>query len=212
MPVTFHSNGPESMHRIVIVPLMSFVLLAAAPARAEPRSFVLDPEHSGFAIQIAHIGYENLIGLFLQSSGSFRFDEATGQMSDLKVAVKSASFFTGHKERDDHVKGPDFLNARQYPEIVYVGKSMERTGERTAVVHGELTIIGVTKPADVTVTINKLAEYPYAPPGKSANPYVMGISARAKFKRSGFGMTYGIDNSLVGDEVSLIMELEADRE
>jgi polyisoprenoid-binding protein YceI len=200
------------MRFIAIAPLISVALLAASPARAEPRSFVLDPEHSGFAIQIAHIGYENLIGLFLQSSGSFRFDEATGQMSDLEVAVKSASFFTGHKERDDHVKGPDFLNARQYPEIAYAGKSMERTGERTAVIHGELTIIGVTKPADVAVTINKLAEYPYTPPGKSANPYVMGISARAKFKRSDFGMTYGIDNGLVGDEVSLIMELEADRQ
>ncbi|MCZ7563835.1 MAG: YceI family protein [Burkholderiales bacterium] len=42
-------------------------------------------------------------------------------------------------------------------------------------------------------------------------PYVMGVSARGSFKRSAFGMTYGVDNGWVGDEVHLIVEFEARR-
>jgi polyisoprenoid-binding protein YceI len=39
----------------------------------------------------------------------------------------------------------------------------------------------------------------------------MGVSARGSFKRSAYGMRYGVDNGWVGDEVALIIEFEARR-
>ena len=39
----------------------------------------------------------------------------------------------------------------------------------------------------------------------------MGVSARGSFKRSSYGMNYGVGNGWVGDEVPLIIEFEAQR-
>jgi polyisoprenoid-binding protein YceI len=59
-------------------------------------------------------------------------------------------------------------------------------------------------------TWNKSAPSPLG--GFLSKPYVMGVSARGSFKRSTFGMTYGVANGWVGDEVSLIIEFEAVRQ
>jgi polyisoprenoid-binding protein YceI len=37
----------------------------------------------------------------------------------------------------------------------------------------------------------------------------MGVSARGMLKRSEFGMAYGVEGGLVGDEVEIIIEIEA---
>ena len=79
---------------------------------------------------------------------------------------------------------------------------MANTGKVT----GDLTIRGVTRPVTLDVKLNKTGVYPYI------DNYVAGISARATIKRSDFGMTYAVENGWVGDEVDIIIELEAIRE
>ncbi|MCG8545798.1 MAG: YceI family protein, partial [Alphaproteobacteria bacterium] len=85
-------------------------LAATGPARAEPRQYVIDPEHFSIAIKVMHIGYADMIGLFVEGEGAFTFDEETLALSDVKVTIKTASFTTGHQKRDDHVRSADFLN------------------------------------------------------------------------------------------------------
>ncbi|HET7608031.1 MAG TPA: YceI family protein, partial [Gammaproteobacteria bacterium] len=80
----------------------------------------------------------------------------------------------------------------------------QRTGESTFVVAGELTLLGKRRPLTLEATLNKSAPYPF---GDRAE--VMGVSARAKLKRSEFGMTYGVADDLVGDDVEIVIEFEA---
>jgi polyisoprenoid-binding protein YceI len=191
-------------------------LLAAlsvfAPARAEPAKYVIDPEHFSIAMSIRHIGYFDLVGLFTEGAGSFVFDEAKPAVTDIRVTIKTASFFSGHKKRDDHVRSADFLDAKAFPEMVFVGKSSEKTGERTGRIHGELTLRGVTRPLTLDVTWVKSGEYPIGGGLFGSKPYVTGIDARATLKRSDFGMTYALDNGLVGDDVTLMLGFEARRQ
>ena len=79
--------------------------------------------------------------------------------------------------------------------------------DRKGTLDGRLTILGVTKPLALSVTWNKSAVSPL--PG---SPYVAGLSARGSFKRSEYGMVYGVADGLVGDAVELIIELEAHRQ
>ena len=51
-------------------------VLGAAPAWAEPRSYTIDPEHFAIGFQVEHLGYADIIGLFLKASGRFEYDEA----------------------------------------------------------------------------------------------------------------------------------------
>ncbi|MEM7505682.1 MAG: YceI family protein, partial [Pseudomonadota bacterium] len=79
----------------------------------------------------------------------------------------------------------------------------EVTGEGTGTVTGDLTLLGVTKPVTLDVTLNKTGPYPFGHKKKT-----MGISARGMVKRSDFGMTYAL-GGIVGDEVEIVIEMEA---
>ena len=186
--------------------------LPASRASAEPAKYVIDPDHFTVALKVRHIGYYDMIGLFTEAAGSFVFDEANPTVRDIAVTVKTGSFFSGHKKRDDHIRSPDFLNAQEFPEMTFVGKSAERTGPRSGRIQGALTLRGVTRPLALDVTWNKSGEYPMGGGLFGGKPYVVGINASGRLKRSDFGMTYAVDNGFVGDQVELILGFEARRQ
>ena len=201
------------MRRLPRLALFVAVLLcAAAPAQAKPEKYVIDPAHFSIAMSVRHIGYFDLIGLFTEGAGSFTFDETKPDVSDIRVTIRTASFESGHAKRDDHVRSADFLNAKEFPEMVFVGKATEKTGDRTGRIHGELTLRGVTRPLTLEVTWVKSGDYPIGGGLFGGKPYVTGINARGTLKRSDFGMTYAVDNGLVGDEVTLMLGFEARRQ
>ena len=187
-------------------------LALAGRAEAAPAQYKIDPEHMAFGFLVSHIGYASTLGMFREASGGFTFDEETRALSDLTITIKSASVFTSHDKRDAHLRGPDFLNAKEFPDIRFVMTKAEPMGERTGKVTGNLTLLGVSKPVTLDVTWNKSAEYPFGGGVLSKPNYVTGISARGSVKRSDFGMTYGVDNGMVGDTIDLIIELEAIRQ
>lgn len=187
-------------------------LSAGETAWAEPRPYKVDPEHFVVAFLVDHAGYSKVLGRFRQAEGTFMFDEAGEAISNIKITVKTASVFTDHDRRDDHLRSPDFLNASEFPEMTFTSTAVERTGERTAKVTGDLTLVGRTQPLTLDVRFNKAAEYPFGGGLFRKRPYVVGASARGSFKRSAFGINYGIDENFVGDEVELIIELEAQRQ
>ncbi|MEM9682017.1 MAG: YceI family protein [Pseudomonadota bacterium] len=188
------------------------LLSVTLPAHAAPEKYEIDPEHFSIAMSVSHIGYYDQVAIFTEGAGSFLFDEAGPAVSDIRVTIQTASFFSGHQKRDDHVRSADFLNAREFPEMVFVGKTSVKTGERTGKIEGELTLRGVTRPMTLDVVWNKSAEYPMGGGLLGGKPYVVGIDARGTLKRSEFGMTYAVDNGFVGDEVTLMLGFEARRQ
>ena len=185
-------------------------LLAAAPAHAQAARYELDPDHITVAFLVDHIGYAKVLGMFRSARGSYRFDEATATLSDVRIEVETASVFSNQRKRDDHLKGPDFLNSGEFPRMVFTAASAKRTGERTFEVAGQLELLGKSQPLTLQATWNKSAESPLG--GPLRKPYVMGVSARGSFKRSAYGMNYAVANGWVGDEVPLIVEFEAVRQ
>ncbi|MHA1564529.1 MAG: YceI family protein [Alphaproteobacteria bacterium] len=183
--------------------IATFILGVAKPSQAAPAQYVIDPEHFSVGFMVSHIGYANLLGMFLEAEGSFSFDEATASLSDIRIEIDASSVFTNHKKRDKHLRSPDFLNAREFPKIVFTGSRAEKTSETTGIVEGNLELLGQSRPVTLDITLNKAAVYPFG-----HKKHTLGLSARASFKRSAFGMTYSL-NDLVGDNVDLILEFEA---
>ena len=184
-------------------------LLAVAPASAQPARYEIDPDHMVLAFLVDHIGYAKVLGMFRSARGSFRFDEASATLSAVRIEVDTASVFTNERKRDDHLKGPDFLNSSEFPRMVFTAETAKRTGERTFDITGQLELLGKTQQLTLKATWNKSAESPLG--GVGRKPYVMGVSARGSFKRSAYGMNYAVANGWVGDEVALIIEFEAIR-
>ncbi|MGE0798967.1 MAG: YceI family protein [Lautropia sp.] len=181
-------------------------IAAAAPASAQSARYEIDPEHLSIGFMAEHLGYAKVLGLFRTAKGGFEFDEKTATLGNVRIEIETASVFTNHRKRDDHLKGPDFLNSGEYPKMTFTAASARRSGERDFVVDGRLELLGKTAPVQLQARWNKSAEYAF---GTFRKPYVIGISARGSFKRSAFGMNYGLE--WVGDDVDLIVEFEAQR-
>lgn len=180
-------------------------LAAAAPARAEPARYELDPEHLTVAFLVDHIGYAKVLGMFRAARGSYSFDEATAALGALRIEVDTQSVFSNFANRDRHLKSADFLNASEFPRMVFTADGAKRTGERSFEITGQLELLGRSQPLTLNATWNKSGASPID------KTYVMGVSARGSFKRSAYGMNYAVANGWVGDEVALIIEFEAKR-
>lgn len=181
---------------------LSLATIMVAPLHAEPTEFTIDPEHFAISFAVNHLGYASVLGFFTEAEGSFIYDEETGNFGEGRVVVQSDSVFTDNEDRDDHLRSDDFLNAEEYPEIVFEFKEFTRKGEKQGVLNGDLTMLGQTHPVSLDVTLNKMADYPFG-----HGDYTLGMSATTTVERSQWGMDYGLD--MVGDEVHLRFELEA---
>ena len=183
--------------------------LLMSTAHAQAARYELDPDHTTVAFLVDHIGYAKVLGLFRSTRGSYRFDEATATLTEVRIEVETASVFSNQRKRDDHLKGPDFLNSGEFPKMVFTATGAKRTGDKTFDISGQLELLGKSQPLTLQATWNKSAESPLG--GPLGKPHVMGVSARGSFKRSAYGMNYAVANGWVGDEVPLIIEFEAIR-
>lgn len=183
------------------------LLLGALPAQAEPQTYRIDPEHFSIGFLIDHIGYQKQLGMFLEGEGEFVYDEQTQTLSSARVEIPAASLFTNHEERDEHVLSDDFLDAEKYPAIVFEATDFKAESDTQGSLTGDLTMLGETHPVTLDVTLNKAEKYPFG-----HKQYTLGLSARTTLSRSEWGMTYGVDNGMVGDEVALIFEFEGIRQ
>ncbi|HEY7608451.1 MAG TPA: YceI family protein [Alphaproteobacteria bacterium] len=185
--------------------------LAAAPAAAD--TFRVDPFHSSFVFSANHIGYTDVFGLFREWGGEFSFDPKEPEKTRVKIEVKTESLDTndhrvqaqgGVRGRNEHLRSADFFNVKEFPSMTFESTKVEKTGEKTAKLHGNVTLLGVTKPVVFDVTFNKVAPHP-VPAYKGV--MTAGFTIRGTIKRSDWGMKFGVP--AVSDEVALYIQIEA---
>jgi polyisoprenoid-binding protein YceI len=196
-------HHPSPIHIV----LMLAAVTTPGTLRAAPATYRIDPEHFSIAFLVEHAGYERLIGQFTKAEGEFVYDEETHRLHSARVDVRADSVFTNHDKRDSHVRSGDFLDAKAHPVVRFVARQYRADGAAGGTLTGDLTLRGQTHPVQLQVTLNKAAPYPFG-----HRKYTLGISATATIRRSRWGMSYAVENGLVGDEVKLLFELEALRE
>ncbi|MDP5218862.1 YceI family protein [Ruegeria sp. 2205SS24-7] len=183
---------------------MAFFATFTATAQADMARYKLDPEHTAIYFTVDHIGFAKTLGIFTDLDGSFMYDVDTQELGDVAVTINAASVNTFNEARDGHVRNRDFLNTAEHPQITFVASGGTPVSDMSGTVTGDLTILGVTRPVTLDVTLNKVADYPFG-----HQHQVLGLSMTATIQRSDFGMTYAVANELVGDEVSINIETEA---
>jgi polyisoprenoid-binding protein YceI len=160
----------------------------------------IDPNHTYPNFTINHLGFSTMHGRFGSTSGTIVMDQK-GNTSSVEVKIVAASIDTGFQKRDDHLRSPDFLNVKEFPEITYKSTKVVFKDAATATVEGNLTMAGVSKP--VTLQVNNIKCGP--------NPFdkkeTCGFNGSAKIKRSDWGVKYGLP--AVGDDMEIMLEVEA---
>jgi polyisoprenoid-binding protein YceI len=174
--------------------------LGVAPGARAADTYKVDTVHSTVVFRIKHMNVSYFNGRFNQLSGTLTFDEQNpaGSLIDLKMT--SDSIDTGDGKRDQHVKGPDFLNVKQFPTITFKSKQVSKSASGSFDVTGDLTLHGVTKP--VTIKLEPTGTGP-GMGGKGA----AGFETVFTVKRSDFGMSNMIP--MLGDEIRMTVDIEA---
>jgi polyisoprenoid-binding protein YceI len=181
-----------------------FALFASlASISAQASDFKFDPVHTQIFFSISHVGYSHSTGRVAVKSGFFSFDDGDWTKSKVDVTIDIASLDMGNTGWSDKLKS-SFFDASTYPTAHYVSKSVQKTGDKTGIVHGELTLLGKTVPIDLQLTFNREGVDGYT------MKYIAGFSANASLKRSAFGMTRSDKD--IGDDVTIHMEVEGDRD
>lgn len=191
------------MKRFLMTAAAAALLLAPGIARAEVETYSFDTVHSQILFFVSHLGFSVSEGEFLEFDGGFTFDREAPENSSVNVTIDTNSIDMDDEKWDAHMKNEDFFNVEKFPTMTFNSTAIEVTGEDTANITGDLTILDVTKPVTLAVKHNKSGQHPFA--GK----YAAGFSATTKLKRSDFGMSYGLPN--VGDDVEIRIEVEAHR-
>lgn len=182
----------------------ALIVVESAAVQADMARYELDLEHTVVYFTVDHIGYSKTLGIFTELGGEFMFDADSQTLGDVSVSIDAGSVNTFNAARDGHVKNRDFLHVSEHPQITFVASGGAPSSNTAGTVTGDLTILGVTQPVTLDVTLNKAAAYPFGHQRE-----VLGLSMSTTIQRSAFGMDYGVANGLVGDEVIINIETEA---
>lgn len=181
---------------LLMVPVL-FALISW-PQAAQAAEYELDVAHTSIYFRIMHAGVSQTYGRFNDFSGSVVFD---GDKSKFDFTVKTDSVDTGLKKRDDHLRSPDFFNAKQFPVITAKTTGVKQSGDNYELTV-DLTLHGVTKSVTVPLKFHGETEFP-------KGMKRIGFSTEFTIKRSEFGMDKMVGP--VGDDVDLMVSFEATR-
>lgn len=193
---------------VTIAVLGSLASLGAAPVQDDPQppkpgALEIDPAHSTLNFKVRHFGVSNFYGRVNQPKGWFLIDPDDLDHSFIQASVAVKNMDAGNDSRNRLLIGPDFFNAREYPETTFVSSRIVKTDDGYAAT-GTFTMHGVER--EITA---ELREYTARDTTKFG--YRAGFDAVFTVNRSDFGMDKFVAEGTLGDEVTIIAALEGVR-
>jgi polyisoprenoid-binding protein YceI len=174
-------------------------------ARAAEELYAVDNAHSAVLFKTKHLGISSAYGRFNACSGTIVWNESEPFKSSIELEVEAASVDTNEKKRDDHLRSPDFLSAKEFPTIAFKSSAVEKQGSALEVT-GDLTLHGKTK--EITLQAHAI--------GKGDSPFGdhrAGFEASFTIDMNDFAFQFVNQNpGAVGPEVTLTIALEAIRQ
>jgi polyisoprenoid-binding protein YceI len=165
----------------------------------------LDPSHCQIGFKVKHLMVTNVGGVFNGYHGSIYTTGDNFSDAEIDLSINTGSVSTGDSKRDGHLKSADFLDAENFKEINFEGSTLKTTNESKYVLHGDLSIKGVTKRIKLDVEFNGIVKDPYG--NKKA-----GFEITGKISRKEFGLTWNAaletGGVVVGDEVTINCEIQ----
>lgn len=164
-------------------------------------TWTIDPSHSKVGFSVKHMGIATVRGEFEKYEGNMVVG-ADGTYT-ITATVDAASINTREKDRDEHLRSPDFFNAAEHPQLTLQATAVE-AGDDELKITGKLTMNGVTN--DVTLDAEVL--------GADTDPWGndrVGLEVRGQLSRGDYGMKFnqalGSGNMLVSDKVKIAIDV-----
>ncbi len=186
------------MHSVIRGMLLVVIVYSAPTVGQDVYRF--DTVHTQILFFVSHLGFSNSQGEFLKFNGEFTFDENRFTDTRVTVTIDTESLDMDDEKWNTRLKGRKYFDVVNYPHIRFISTRIEPTGPKSVNVHGDLTMLGVTRPVVLNMRFNRAGTHPLS------RRYIAGFSGSSVIKRSEFGMTS--DLKWVGDEVHIRLEVE----
>jgi polyisoprenoid-binding protein YceI len=187
------------MYRQLLRMALAGLLFVGLGTAAKADDYTIDAVHSGVSFQISHAGVSYIHGRFDDFSGGFTIDTSDPSKTAFSLTIKTESIDSNNSKRDDHLRSPDFFNAKQFPTISFTSTSVKPI-EGGYEVTGDLTLHGATKPVTFSLKGGGSAEFPK---GVSRTGFT---TSQFVVKRSDFGV--GKPMPVLGDDVFVSISFE----
>lgn len=167
--------------------------------------YKIDAAHSEITFKVKHLMITNVSGSFTKFDASMESDSA--DFSDAKISFEADtnSITTNNEQRDGHLKSDDFFAAEKFPKLSFQSTHLQKKGEDTYVVTGDLTIRDITKSIELGVEFGGTMTDPYG-------QVKSGFDINGKINRKDFGLTWGAVTEaggvVVSDEVKLHLSVQ----
>jgi polyisoprenoid-binding protein YceI len=125
-----------------------------------PGTWTIDPAHTSVSFVARHLMIAKVRGFLKGVSGTVVVAERPEE-SSVEVSIPAATIDTANETRDGHLRSPDFLDVENYPALRFSSTRLERTGDETFRMHGDLSIRDVTRPVVLDVTYEGIVRDPF---------------------------------------------------
>lgn len=140
------------MKKLLIAAFFLMTGAAIAPASAAEYKIDIEGMHAAINFKVRHVGISWLTGRFDKFDGSYTFDEENPAASKVVVNIDVSSVNSNHEKRDAHIREADYLNVEENQMAHFESTEIEVVDETNGVIHGNLTLNGVTKRVDLATT------------------------------------------------------------
>lgn len=188
-----------AVRRVLSASLFAAALVMSQAAHAA-ETFIFDKSHTEIRFSWSHFGLSRMSGMILDYEGAVNYDPAAPENSKVNFTAKTGSIWTHDTKLAENLRGADFFDAAKFPEIAFTSTKVEKTGEKTGKITGDLTIRGVTKPVALD------AELVYTGPHPMTKKPALGFAAKTTIKRTEFDV--GKFAPAVSDEIEITINTE----
>ncbi|MDE1901263.1 MAG: polyisoprenoid-binding protein [Alphaproteobacteria bacterium] len=196
----FHPAGGMFRNAILFCLLSTGLFGLSEKSVLADERYAFDKGHSSILFSVSRFGFFQEKGEFSDYDGDFVFCTQHPDKDAISITFYSAGIRTSDEETDEDLRGPDFFNAAQFPQMRFVSTAVKLVDKDNAKITGNLTLLGVTKPVAFD------AHFAERDDDTDNDDYVASFSASGVIKRSDFGMNHLIP--IIGDEVHLRIQVK----
>ncbi len=189
---------------LLIAPCAAFAAPPVDPATVQPGVYAIEPRHTRVLFAVTHFGVSTWYGDFTHVSGTLSLDPKNPAADQVEVSVPVNSLSTTNADLDETLKGADWFDAAQFPNMTFKSTKVTITGPGRARIDGDLTLHGITKPVTLEARFKGAAS-----PGPALKVYTVGFDLTGTLKRSDFGVARYLGS--ISDDVDLIISAPFER-
>jgi polyisoprenoid-binding protein YceI len=161
-------------------------------------TYAADPVHSSFGFAVRYQGVSLFRGTLSEVEASLTDGRLEGTAKVESISIRTPEQFRAH------VLSPEFFDAENHPEVTFTSSEVDVRDDGTAIVDGELTIKGITRPVHATGT--------WTAPAPDAFGNTRGhLNLEAVVDRTEFDMNWNVPlpsgGKALANEVTLTVDL-----